>query len=99
MTQSEKLTVILKHTWAEPKFVAQIEWMHDHPDPISQMFAQLGSRPVSKSDDDVRGWLEDVADEEVSFVVHEQPDWDWWEPTSEWRRKHARDRELDALLS
>lgn len=100
MTRLEEFDVIVKHCWSEPKFVAKVQWMGEHPDPVSQIFAQLGSQPVSKREGDVYRWLEDVADETVSVMIHEEPDWDWWEPRHDqlWRRAATRDRELDALL-
>lgn len=76
-----------------------MEWMNEHPDPISQMFAQLGSRPASIADGDVEAWLREVQDETVSVEFHEMPDFDWWEPRHDqpWRRQQARDREAGLL--
>lgn len=86
---------VAKHVYTEPKFVAQVQWMHEHPNPVQQIFNQLGSQPLSKSDEDVRDWLEANADRRVTVEIHEMPDFDWWEPRHDqpWRRQAARDRE------
>ena len=85
----------MSRVWSEPKFVAQVKWHEMHPDPIQQIFAQLGSLPASKSGGSIASWLHKHADETVTVQLHEPPDWDWWEPRHDqpWRRKQARDRE------
>lgn len=81
---------IMKHAWLEPKFVAQVEWMADHPGLSMQIEQQVG-RAAMEQYAAGGGWPD--PDAAVTFVIHEEPDWDWWEPTSEWRRLAARDRE------
>ena len=95
MGRLEDLDRVLKHVWLEPKFKATMEWYDTHPDPVSQMFAQVGSRPASKDDEEVGAWLRNHADETVTVELHEPPDFDWWEPRHDqpWRRKQTRDRE------
>lgn len=91
MSDTGSFTRVLKHVWSDPKFVAEMEWFRDHPNPMQQVFAQLGSRPGSNVGD----WLREVADEEVYILIHEPPDFDWWEPRHDqpWRRGQARDRQ------
>jgi hypothetical protein len=62
MTTAERNNAILKHVWSEPRFVAEVEWMADHPGPTLAQRAhragatrhyKLGSRrgmvlPVAK---------------------------------------------------
>lgn len=97
MTDLAAFNRIVKHVYTEPKLVAVVEFMRDYPSPIQQMLGQVGSRPASYADEDVRAWLESVADVEVSVTLPpERPDFDWWEPRHDqpWRRQAARDREL-----
>jgi hypothetical protein len=89
------LNRVLKHVYSEPKFVAQVEWWHLHPDPIQQALAIVG-RDAAEQYIEGHGWPEGVAEMEISVTMPpEEPDWDWWEPRHDqpWRREQARDRE------
>ena len=89
---AEEFDRVLRHVWSEPKFVAQVEWMKDHPGIVGQMMEQGVSRSEIEGYIDGEGW--EHPDREVTLVVHEMPNFDWWEPRHDqpWRRQAARDR-------
>jgi hypothetical protein len=95
---ARSLSTIAKHVWTEPKFVAQIEWGRDHPSLAAQLMGQV---PRKELEEYVDTGQHPNPDRRVSFVMYDEPDWDWWEPRYDqpWRRQAARDRELDALLA
>jgi hypothetical protein len=94
MTTADRFNAIIKHVWTEPRFAAEAEWYYENPGLAGQLMGQGVSREELEGFIDGNGWVD--PDREVTFVVHEPPDWDWWEPTTRWRRLAARDREFDA---
>jgi len=89
---SSKFDRVLRRIWCEPKFVARIKWLNEYS-VNAQLHAQV---PRAEMEAFVRGegWVN--PDRPISFVVHEEPDWNWWEPRYDqpWRRQQARDREF-----
>lgn len=86
MATAELRNAVIKHVWSEPRFVAWVEWHSEHPSLARQMADQLG-RGAMEQFAAGNGWPD--PDAEVAFIEYDEPDWDWWEPTSEWRRKDA----------
>lgn len=92
--RTDVMNIILKHVYTEPRFVAEIEWSRRF-----SLSAQLmGQVPREELEEYVDTGQHPNPDRTITFVHYEEPDWDWWEPTTRWRRIAARDRELDALL-
>lgn len=85
----DQVDAVLRHVWSEPRFVAWTEWFKDHPSLAQQLIEQVGYGAAERFAAG-GGW--ENADQEISFVRYEEPDWDWWEPTSQWRRLDARSR-------
>jgi hypothetical protein len=89
----DEMNRVLKHVYGEPKFVAQVQYWKECPSPAAQIFGAI-PRPVLDDFVAGRGWPEDVANRQVSFVQYEQIDFNWWEPRHDapWRRQDARNR-------
>lgn len=95
--QSTALNIIIRHVWSDPRRVAEIEWMDLHPGPGFQIEEQVG-REAMEQFAAGGGWPD--PDARITIVMPpDPPDWDWWEPTTRWRREQARGRELDAKLA
>lgn len=94
MSRLDRLSIIARHVWTEPRAKAYIEWSSRYS--LSSQF--MGQVPRGELDGYVDTGQHRNPDRTVTLVQYEEPDWDWWEPTTQWRREAARDRELDALL-
>ena len=84
----DRLSAIIKHVWSEPRFVAWVQWHEQHPGLSRQLEDQMGydaMRYYAETGQHLPG----VAEQTVEFIRYDEPDWDWWEPTSERRRKDA----------
>lgn len=94
---AQRMDLVIRHCWSEPKAVAQIEWWDDHPPFASQLMDQVGWQADGFLSG--RGWVD--PNQEVTLVQYEEPDWDWWEPRHDqpWRRQEFRSRELASLLA
>jgi hypothetical protein len=95
MNEYDRFNVVTKHAWTEPRFRAEIEWSREFG-LVAQLFGQV---PRHELETYAATGQHVNPEREITLVQYEEPDWDWWEPTSEWRRKAARDRELDRLLA
>lgn len=94
MTKTQKVSAIMKHAWSEPRFAAEMEWNR-----LFSIGAQLfGQVPYSEMEHYAATGQHVNPEREITLTLHEPPDWDWWEPTSEWRRKAGRERDLECLL-
>ena len=93
MSKMDEISRVIKHVWSDPRFLAWIEWHDGHPSLARQLEEQMG-RDGMRHYAQTGQHLPGVADQTVEFIRYEEPDWDWWEPTSEWRRKDARSREF-----
>lgn len=94
MNFTSTLNTVMKHVWTEPRAAAQINWHSEYG-----IGAQLmGQVPRDELEAYVDTGQHQNPGRVISIVIHEEPDWDWWEPTTRWRREAARERELDALM-
>ena len=92
MTTLERADAIICCYMLDPKYVAINEWMGQYGI-ISQL---CGQWPRDEMEAFVGTGEHLNPDREMKLVVHEQPDWDWWEPRydSPYRREQAREREF-----
>lgn len=88
MSRARAFNDVLRHVWCEPRFVAEMEWSREYS-VGAQMMGQVPRHEVEQFVDG-EGW--ENPDRTITIEFHEPPDFDWWEPTSAWRRKAARDR-------
>jgi hypothetical protein len=94
MSDRDRMARVIKHIWTEPRFLAEFEWLNGS-DSISQQLERQVGRGAMETYVATGHWPD--PDQEVTLVMpDEPPDWDWWEPTTRWRRIAARDREFDA---
>lgn len=94
-SRADTINIVMRHVWTEPRFAAEVEWSRRFS-LSSQMFGQV---PRDELEEYVDTGQHRNPDRVITLVQYEEPDWDWWEPTTRWRREAARDRELDALLA
>ena len=92
MTDMATFDAVIRHVYAEPRFLATLEW-HRRFGVVSQLMSQV---PRWELEEYVETGQHPDPAREISIVLHEEPDWDWWEPRHDhlWRRTLMRNGEL-----